>query len=56
MPADPRTINLSDPKWLPGEKPVIKNVRKAASADNAMVTHTMLNVLAEGENAGATFY
>ncbi|WP_312108053.1 gamma-glutamyltransferase [Brevibacillus reuszeri] len=48
---DPRTINLSDPKWLPGEKPVVKNVRAAASSDNAVVTHTMLKVIRDGGNA-----
>ncbi|MFE1630765.1 gamma-glutamyltransferase [Brevibacillus reuszeri] len=48
---DPREINLSDPKWLPGEKPVVKNVRAAASSDNAVVTRTMLKVMQEGGNA-----
>lgn len=48
---DPRSINLSDPKWLPGEKPIIKNVRAAVSADNAVVTYTMLKVMEQGGNA-----
>ena len=48
---NPREINLSDPKWLPGEKPVIKGVKVSASSDNAVVTHTMLKVMAEGGNA-----
>lgn len=48
---NPREINLSDPKWLPGDKQVIKGANAAASSDNAVVTHTMLKVMAEGGNA-----
>lgn len=48
---NPREINLSDKKWSPGEKPVVKGVKAAVSADNAVVTHTMLKILEEGGNA-----
>ncbi|MDR1272115.1 MAG: gamma-glutamyltransferase [Clostridiales Family XIII bacterium] len=48
---NPREINLSDPKWLPGEKPVVKGVKAAASSDNAVVTYTMLKVMEQGGSA-----
>ena len=48
---EPRTINLSDKKWLPGEKNVVKGVKAAVSSDNAVVTYTMLKALEQGGNA-----
>ncbi len=47
----PREINLSDAKWLPGEKRVVKGLRAAASSDSAVVTYSMLEILGEGGNA-----
>ncbi|MFE8695056.1 gamma-glutamyltransferase [Cytobacillus sp. FJAT-53684] len=48
---NPKEINLSDPKWASGEKPIVEGVKAAASSDNAVVTHTMLKVMSEGGNA-----
>jgi gamma-glutamyltranspeptidase / glutathione hydrolase len=51
MLRNPRSINLSDAEWMPGEKSVVKGVQAAASSDNAVVTYTMLKTLSEGGNA-----
>ncbi len=48
---NPKDINLSDLKWAPGEKKVVKGVKAAASTDNAVVTYTILKILEEGGNA-----
>jgi gamma-glutamyltranspeptidase / glutathione hydrolase len=48
---DPRTINLSDPKWLPGPKVTVSGLQSAVSTDNAVVTHSLLKILEEGGNA-----
>ena len=47
----PRSINLSDSTWLPGEKELARGLIAAASSDNAVVTYTMLKTLAQGGNA-----
>ena len=48
---NPREIDLSDQKWLPGDKKVVTDVNAAVSSQNAVVTYTMLKVIEEGGNA-----
>lgn len=48
---NPREINLSEHKWLPGEKRTVKNLKSAVSTDNAVVTYSLLHILANGGNA-----
>ncbi len=48
---NPREINLSELKWQPGPKKTVKDVKAAVSTDNAVVTYSLLNILAQGGNA-----
>jgi len=48
---NPKEINLSEHKWLPGDKKTVKNVKAAVSTDNAVVTYSLLNILQNGGNA-----
>ncbi len=48
---DPRTIVLSEARWRPGPKITAKGLKAAVSTDNAVVTHSLLRILAEGGNA-----
>jgi gamma-glutamyltranspeptidase/glutathione hydrolase len=48
---NPREINLSETKWWPGPKKTVENVKAAVSADNAVVTYSLLNILKKGGNA-----
>jgi len=44
-------INLADPVYNPGVKPVVSGKQAACSTDNAIVTNTVLNVMKKGGTA-----
>ncbi|MBW2368151.1 MAG: gamma-glutamyltransferase [Deltaproteobacteria bacterium] len=44
-------INLADPKYHPGPKPVVTGKKAVCSTDNAIVTNTILGVMKAGGNA-----
>lgn len=48
---NPRDINLSELKWLPGEKKTVENVKSVVSTDNAVVTYSLLEILKRGGSA-----
>jgi len=48
---NPREIDLSELKWLPGAKQTVEGLRTAVSTDNAVVTYSLLRILEQGGNA-----
>ena len=50
---NPREINLSEARWLPGSasKHTVKGVKAAVSSDNAVVTYSLLQILEKGGTA-----
>lgn len=50
---NPRDINLSEARWLPGSesKKTVSGLKAAVSSDNAVVTYSLLQILEKGGNA-----